>query len=193
VRRLLAILLPLVAVAAVQPAGAAPVASSRAAVVRVTLPADDGAQLRVELRAIARATGGYLAVSVTFCDSSCEAPRYYAGALPKGSLSIAADSAKAHLEAVIGGLPFEITWRPAERPGAVVGSLHGGGSGEDNTFAAYSGDPATAAVMISTHGCATDATVGDEHEISTSATGNDVYAPLARLRLRTTRAPGCTA
>ncbi|MBK5306764.1 MAG: hypothetical protein JJD92_08780 [Frankiaceae bacterium] len=192
-RRLLALALPLVAAAGVLPAVAAPAESSRAAVVRIALPTDDGEHLEVELRAIARSSASYLAVSVTFCDPDCQGPRYYAGALPKGSLTADADTAAAHLEAVIGGIPFEVTWRPAERSGAVVGSLHGGGSGADSTFAIYNGAPATAVVTISTGDCTTDATVGDEHEVSTSAAGNDIAAPLSRLRLRPTDAPSCSA
>jgi hypothetical protein len=192
-RRLLALALPLVAAAGVLPATAAPVESSRAAVVRVTLPGDDGDQLRLEIRAIARSAGAFLAVSVMSCDPACQAPRYYAGTLPKGSLTISSNAADAHLKATIGRIPFEVTWRPDPQDGAVVGSLHGGGTDQNSTYAVYNGSPATAAVTISTGTCKADATVGDEHEISTSPAGNDASAPLSRLRLGPTGAPVCAA
>jgi hypothetical protein len=192
-RRLIALAVPLVAAVGVLPATAAPVESSRAAVVRVTLPYDDGRELRLELRAIARPAGAFLAVSVMTCDPECQMPRYYAGALPKGSLTIASDTADAHLDAVLGRIPFEVTWRPDAREAAVVGSLHGGGTDENSTYAVYNGAPATAAVTLPTGACKADATVGDEHEISTSPAGNDAAAPLSRLRLRPPGAPVCAA
>ncbi|MDT7572737.1 MAG: hypothetical protein QOE05_2911 [Actinomycetota bacterium] len=190
-RRLLALTVSALAVALALPAAAAPAESSRAAVVRLALPTDHGEHLEIELRALARAVGSYLTVAVSSCSPGCQAPRYYAGALPKGSLKIDASTADARLDAVVGGLALDVTWRRAERPGVVVGSLHGGGSGEDNTLAVYNGEPARAAVTVPSGSCTTDATVGAEHEVSTSAAGNHTAAPLSRLRLRPTGAPTC--
>jgi hypothetical protein len=190
-RRTLGTTVALVAVALALPAAAAPVESSRAAVVRLTLPADDGDELRVTLGAVSRAAGPFLVVTVTACDSHCASPRYYEGRLPKGSLKVSPDSADAHLEAVIGGVPFEVTWRPDDRPGAVVGSLHGGGSSESSRFAVYNGDPAVAALTVSTGSCRTNATVGNEHEVSVGSSGNVTASPLSRLRLRPAGAPSC--
>ena len=190
-RRLLVTTVSVLAVALALPATAAPVESSRAAVARVTLPGDDGDEVRVTLQAISRASGPFLSVIVTACDPECVSPRYYEGALSKGSLKVSPDSAEAHLEAVIGGVPFEVTWRPDERPGAVVGSLHGGGSDGSSRFAVYNGDPAVAALTVSTGSCRTNSTVGSMHELSHGSEGNAAASPLSRLRLRPTGAPSC--
>jgi hypothetical protein len=190
-RHLLVVTVSVFAALTVQPAGAAPVESSRAAVARMTLPGEDGAQWTLELRAISRASGASLAVAVSSCNPDCEPPRQYAGALPKGSLAIDGDAAKAHLDAVLGGLPVSVTWQPASDSGVVVGTLHGGGSDESMAFAVYNGSPATAEVRVRTTACRTAATVGDEHEVSTSPAGNTAALPLSRLRLRATGGPRC--
>jgi hypothetical protein len=188
-RRLLALTVPAALVLAA-PVGAAPVETSRAAQVRLVLPAAGG-EAHVALQAVSRASGDRLLVTVERCDAAgCSAPRYYSAALPAGGLSVDDAEARATLEATVAGLPVRVAWVPAADQGVVVGGLRGSGRGDSNAVALYNGRPAEVAVSMGAASCRGTGDVGDLLEASTSGASAPADQPLSRLRLR---APGTVA
>ena len=183
---------PLLVVAAVAPAIAAPVSSGRLAAVRFSVPVSDERRLEVELRAV-DTDADYATVSVARCDGDdCAPVRFYEGALPDGALTVDADAASATLDTTLGGLPLHVTWTPQDGgPSAVIGGTDFGGRGGDNGFTTYLGAPATTALTLPSGACKGRGAVGDAVRVVTSDAGNGSASPLTTLRLRAAGAPTC--
>jgi hypothetical protein len=192
VHRSVAVAVPLLLVAAMAPAVAAPVSSGRLAAVRFSLPVTDEVTLEVELRAV-DTDADYATVAVSRCDGDCAPARYYEGPLPTGALQVDPEAASARLEVTLGGLPLQVTWTPQDgAPAAVVGGTAGGGTGEDNGFTSYLGVPASTALTLPSGACKGRGAVGDAVRVVTSDAGNGGASPLTRLQLRAVGAPTCS-
>ena len=186
-----ALAVPLLVVAAVAPAAAAPVSSGRLAAVHFSVPLSDELRLEVELRAV-DTDADYATVAVSRCDADCAPVRFYEGALPDGALTVDADAASATLDTTLGGLPLHVTWTPQDGgPSAVIGGTDFGGRGGDNGFTTYLGAPATTALTLASGACKGSGAVGDAVRVVTSDAGNGSASPLTTLRLRAAGPPTC--
>ena len=191
-RRLLALVLPVVAAVGVLPAGAAPVESSRLAEVSFEVPAAQGATTHVRLIATRSSSGDRLEVNLLTCRPWCGADVWFAGALPTGALELDAQQASGRLRLSIGGVPLRVTWQPQVGAGVARGHVDGGGGTTDISSRTYRGDPALATVALR-GSCQGPATVGSQVDVDLSGGRSTQMRPLSQLRLPVGGAPRCTS
>lgn len=162
-RRHLALALPLVAVLGALPAGADPATPGRMAQVSFTLHPSPGEDVRLEVVVSTSAAGQRIDVGRRDCrNGSCDVPRYYSGALPKGAVTIDGSQAVARLRTTLDGRSFAVDWSPVP-PGTVfIQGSRGGGTDGDLAFTVYRADPAAARVVLAGHSCHGSAGVGDQ-------------------------------
>jgi hypothetical protein len=171
----------LVAAAGMRPVAAAPVATSRVALVDVEVTASSGAVDHLELQATSAATGDRLGVTLVRCTKTCSDSRYFEGALPTGALTLDAHAANGRLTTVLGGLSLRVTWTATTGTGEETGYVDGSDSAPPNA-GMYGGESSLAAVTVGQTGCQGPASVGNEVDVRT---GNAAApAPLSSVRLR---------
>jgi hypothetical protein len=190
-RRLLALTLPVIGALGMLPAAATPVSTGRVAAVTFTLQPAEGVTLDVEVTALASSAGDRLEVSLRRCEvDGCDYPRYYAGPLPRGAVSIDSSKAVARLRTDVSGLPLDVDWTEVPPGTVLINGTHGGGTGDDFAFTVYRSDPAQAQVDLAGLTCHGGASVGDEvHIESTDGSAGDTR-PLRALHLTASR-PAC--
>lgn len=190
-RRLLAPALVLLALSTV-PAAAAPLSTGRVAAVTFTLSPEPGVQLTVEVVAESTSAGNRLEVGVTRCeDGQCVSPRYFAGALPNGTLTIDPKTAQARLETTVSGLRVSAVFVPGPSGPFFNAGGHGGGTDADLAFSEYRMDRATATLVLDGARCTGPARVGDLVRIELPEGSAGDTEPLSRLRLPSA-APVCS-
>jgi hypothetical protein len=152
--------------------------------VSFALNPEDGVTVDVDVTAVTSTAGDRIEVGVRRCvDGTCDYPQYYAGALPRGAVTIDASAAVAKLRTVVGGVELSATWAPGPAGTVVVSGSHGGGTDGDLAFEAYRVDPATTHLVLDDVGCNGAGQVGDEVRVESAEGSLGDAVPLRRLRL----------
>jgi hypothetical protein len=142
-----------------------PVDHGRFAAADVVFTLGHGQTLQVEFQPASLSGGQVLAVYTERCNASGSCmDDLFSSALPDGSFTIDATTAKAELTTTVSGQPLHITWTPsapAAGPVVLVGSGHVGGNDSSTTASDYAGDPADVAVSLGDRQCTGSGGVGD--------------------------------